>query len=70
MNKTSEFETWFIAQHGHRPQPAATDVKLQAEVDRGRVAGELLAACRIYDAKFTAALSAWMAQKKESGVVR
>ena len=57
----SPFLAWFEDQHGKRPHPYGNDDELQRDIDRGVVARELLAACRIYDARRQSALYAWTA---------
>jgi hypothetical protein len=57
----SPFLAWFEEQHGKRPHPYGQDDKLQRDVDKGTAARELLAACRIYDARRQSALYAWTA---------
>lgn len=58
----SDFETWFIAQHGPRDLENVTDKQLQDLVSDGKAAERALGRRQIWDEKFQAALYAWQAR--------
>ena len=59
----SDFEAWFIAQHGPRERGMShTDERLQDLIDAGKTAERVLDRRRMWDEKFQAALYAWQAR--------
>lgn len=57
----SEFEKWFVAQHGERPQgPGAEELHIRVSV--GNRAKQILEAQERWDARRESALYAWTAR--------
>lgn len=65
MKTESEFEKWFIEQHGERPCPKEKESILRHDVFSGRLAKKTLRECEIYDARKQSALYAWTALLKK-----
>lgn len=58
----SDFETWFIAQHGPRNVELVSDDELRDFIEAGKIAEHEQARRQIWDEKFQAALYAWQAR--------
>lgn len=63
----SDFEAWFIAQHGRRDLENVTDKQLQDLVSDGKAAERALGRRQIWDEKYQAALYAWQARADKRG---
>jgi len=63
---TSEFETWFVAQHGARDKSgmqSSDDQRLRELIYQGKIAERVLACRELWDEKRQSALYAWCARE-------
>lgn len=61
--KKSEFEKWFVEQHGSRP--AGIKEQLEQEVENGKRAAQILRAQDEWDARFQTGLYSWNVLNKK-----
>lgn len=67
-DKTSDFHSWFVAQHGPRVYLSSsdTDEHLRQRIHAGLTAGRELKRRVEWDARYESALYAWSAMSRET----